>query len=156
MNPLVIGIGNRLRQDDGMGCRAAELLAQRFPPETIRIEECHQLTPEWADAVADAPLVVFLDAAVDQPPGSVDCRRVYGQPDAHFRPGLSHHLAPSEVLSLASVETCTPVAFLISGGAFEIGFEDRMTEGGERCAEQMAAAAERILLRRNMRSGSEE
>jgi hydrogenase maturation protease len=144
MNPLlIIGIGNRLREDDGMGCRAAELLARPFSSAAAEIEECHQLTPEWAARLANARIVIFLDAATDQEPGSIVSRRVQAEP---CKRSFSHHLSPGELLDLAAtVHGSAPVAFLISGGAFQTGLTDRMTPDGERCAQQMAAAAERIL-----------
>jgi len=45
---LVIGYGNTLRGDDGLGQRAAEALAQRALPDGVEVLSCHQLTIELA------------------------------------------------------------------------------------------------------------
>ena len=61
---LVIGYGNELRSDDGVGPRVAAAVEQLNLPG-VRTIACHQLTPELADAVSKAQRVVFVDATVD-------------------------------------------------------------------------------------------
>jgi hydrogenase maturation protease len=132
--PLIIGYGNPLRQDDGLGWRAAEILEA----STIDVVRCHQLTPELAVRVADSDFIVFLDAAADQPPGAVGCKVV----SSEGMTAWSHHLTPGQLLSFA-VPMCDrePRAVLISGGPFSMSFGDRLTAGGEQCAKEMAEAA---------------
>ena len=60
---LVIGYGNTLRGDDGIGPAVAEAVAALGLPG-VRVIVAHQLTPELAADLADAQLVVFVDAAV--------------------------------------------------------------------------------------------
>ena len=132
--PLIIGYGNPLRQDDGLGWRAAEILEA----STIDVMQRHQLTPELALAVADSDLIIFLDAAVDQPPGSVGCKPV--SPD--MAPAWTHHLTPGQLLGLAAqLGEPAPRALLITGGPFAMDFGDRLTAAGEQCARKMAEAA---------------
>jgi hydrogenase maturation protease len=57
---LVIGYGNELRGDDGIGAHLARAAAARWPQ--VRALAVHQLTPELAEAVADASRVIFVDA----------------------------------------------------------------------------------------------
>jgi hydrogenase maturation protease len=63
---LVIGYGNTLRSDDGVGPTVAEAVAALNLPgvETLA---CAQLTPELADPISRAGVVIFVDAAVDGP-----------------------------------------------------------------------------------------
>ena len=61
---LVIGYGNTLRGDDGVGPRVAEAVAAMALPG-VRTLGCHQLAPEHAEAISRADRVVFVDAAVD-------------------------------------------------------------------------------------------
>jgi hydrogenase maturation protease len=58
---LIIGYGNTLRSDDGVGQRVAMAAASWGLPwlETIMV---HQLTPELAEPLASAELVIFVDA----------------------------------------------------------------------------------------------
>jgi len=63
-NFLVIGYGNTLRSDDGVGAKVAaaiEELALHGVTALVR----HQLTPELAETISEARAVVFVDAAVD-------------------------------------------------------------------------------------------
>lgn len=108
---LVVGYGNPLRSDDGIAWQAAEQVRQGWP-NTARVICVHQLTPELAEDVAAADVVIFLDASGTGDPGSVRCEAVFTQLD-ELR--FSHHLTPSEVLTLAArLYFVKPRAFLIS------------------------------------------
>jgi hydrogenase maturation protease len=63
---LVIGYGNELRCDDGVGPKVAEAVDQKTLPG-VRVIACHQLMPELAEVVSQARCVVFVDAALDEP-----------------------------------------------------------------------------------------
>jgi hydrogenase maturation protease len=131
-----------LRQDDGIGRRAAELLEEKLGPGAANITLCHQLTPELAATFADAPLVLFLDAALDQEPGLVLYRKVSPQ---CLAPG-SHHLSPEQLLDLArTLNGAAPPAFLITGGVRQTEVSDALTPAAERCAARMADVALKIL-----------
>jgi hydrogenase maturation protease len=142
---LVIGYGNPLREDDGAGWRAAELLEERLAPDAAEIIQCHQLTPELADRLGQAWVVVFLDAACDQEPGVVSAAPV--QPEEAG--AWSHQLSPGQLLTLTKQLTGrAPPAFLIRGGALRMGLGEKLTESGERAAVQMAEAAQALLTGR--------
>lgn len=101
--PLVVGYGNSLRQDDGVGWRVAGLLAAdpRFAGCDVRQE--FQLLPELAYDVARARAVVLVDAreAYDVPPGTQSHRRV--EPSAAAGGISSHHVTPEALLALAEL-----------------------------------------------------
>ncbi len=58
---LVIGYGNTLRGDDGVGPRVAEAI-EKLNLSGVRTLICQQLSPEHADPVSRAHTVVFVDA----------------------------------------------------------------------------------------------
>ena len=62
---LVIGYGNSLRRDDGVGPRVAEAIEELHLPG-VRTLVCQLLTPEYADPIARARRVVFVDAEIVQ------------------------------------------------------------------------------------------
>ena len=67
---LIVGYGNPLRGDDGVGQIVAEAVrAHELAGATIIA--CHQLTPELAEVVAQSEISVFIDAAADIPPGEI-------------------------------------------------------------------------------------
>ena len=61
---LVIGYGNTLRSDDGVGAGVANAI-ERLNLPGVRTIACHQLTPELAEPVSRAREVVFVDAAAN-------------------------------------------------------------------------------------------
>lgn len=61
MNFLVIGYGNTLRSDDGAGQIAVHKIAEWKLPK-VRSLAVHQLTPELTIDIAQADVVIFIDA----------------------------------------------------------------------------------------------
>jgi hydrogenase maturation protease len=115
---LVIGYGNSLRSDDGVGPRVAEAVEELHLPG-VRTLVCQLLTPEYADAIASARRVIFVDAAVDKTDG------------VHFRklePGetsqlMAHAADPRTMLALArDVFGRTPEAWWLTIPAIQMGF----------------------------------
>jgi hydrogenase maturation protease len=96
---LVLGYGNPLRGDDGVGWHAAEHLLERSVDLDADVTSCHQLTPELAEPVSKAERVVFIDARVGPTPGTVEvCEVAAGTPEY---PTFSHRLDPATLLALA-------------------------------------------------------
>jgi hypothetical protein len=63
-NLLVIGYGNELRGDDGVGPKTAMAVSEwHFPG--VKTMVCHQLTPDLAEPIAAAERVVFIDAVAE-------------------------------------------------------------------------------------------
>jgi len=61
---LVIGYGNELRTDDGVGPRVAATVAE-WNLDGVEAIVCPLLTPELADPLSKARIAVFVDAAVE-------------------------------------------------------------------------------------------
>lgn len=142
--PLIIGYGNPLREDDGIGWRAVELVERDLWPGEADIMKCHQLTPELAAEIEHASIVVCLDAAVDQEPGVIRVRRVA----AGLSAAWSHHLAPSQILGLVEKP---PPAYWITCGVGSTEWREKLTKEGEDGAKRLAAAAISLLRERNLR-----
>jgi hypothetical protein len=68
---LVIGYGNTLRGDDGVGYQVAETVAEWQLPQ-VRSIAVHQLLPELAADIAEVDLVIFVDAVVATAPAKQD------------------------------------------------------------------------------------
>lgn len=118
---LILGYGNPLRSDDGLGWRAAENLAEKFASAEVEIRTCHQLVPELADALSRVETAFFIDAACDGEPGEVKCAPVIPQGET---PSFSHQLTPAAVLDWARhLYGRYPRAFALSvcGQRFDLG-----------------------------------
>jgi hydrogenase maturation protease len=62
-NILVIGYGNTLRNDDGIGRYVVEKLPSQPNVKTLSV---HQLTPELATDIAEATGVIFVDVTITE------------------------------------------------------------------------------------------
>ena len=93
---LVLGYGNTLRSDDGFGWRVAAEFSRMVPGADSRA--IRQLTPELAEAVSRADLVLFVDAAANGEPGQLCCREVLA---GEAVSALSHQMTPARLLWLA-------------------------------------------------------
>ena len=73
---LIIGYGNPLRGDDGIGQAAAQAFADEAAGDGIDVVRCHQLMPELAEQLAAVDLAVFVDAGATGAPGGVVTTRL--------------------------------------------------------------------------------
>ena len=138
---LVIGYGNTLRSDDGVGWHVAALLAGDPRLAGVEVLAVHQLTPELALDMSRASLVILVDASTNGAPGAIVLRRlkpageaaVDGGPTrgvgqdlpAGRGPGAtSHHVGPGELLAMArELYGAAPEAVAVSVGvaSMEVG-----------------------------------
>jgi hydrogenase maturation protease len=114
---LIIGYGNLLCGDDGVGVHAAHELERYFhgDPE-IRVLAAQQLTPEMADDLAACRCALFLDASSSEEPGAIHSARV--RPKSDDGPFI-HHLSPGSLLASAEkLYGKQPEAICITVGGF--------------------------------------
>lgn len=110
---LVIGYGNTLRGDDGLGSHIVAALERRSTAG-LRIVSAHQLYPEMAEAISQAAYVIFVDASVEGDAGTIQqCDLTpIAKPDILFSP---HHLTPESLLYAArTLYANCPAATLIT------------------------------------------
>lgn len=112
---LVVGVGNPLREDDGVGWRLAEALAQAG----VEVHTCHQLLPELAAELSQVDLVLFADARAEGPAGQVLLQPLVPSES----PGYSHHLDASGLLAwVRALYGCCPQAHLLSVAGASFGY----------------------------------
>lgn len=117
---LVICIGNTLRCDDGFAWHVADELVLGHD-EKLHVLKVLQLTPELAETISDAELIIFVDAAAHGEPGTVTCESVTSS-DSDLR--YSHDFTPATLIQMAkTIYGKQPNAFLIcaAGKVFEHG-----------------------------------
>lgn len=133
MNPdlLVIGYGNTLRSDDGVGPRVAEAVGARRLPG-VRTMICQQLSPEQAEPISRAHTVIFVDAAVAAPT-QVRFSKLKPTDSAQL---MAHSADPRTMLALArDVFGQVPEAWWLTISGEEFGFGENLstrTEAGAR------------------------
>jgi len=130
---VVIGIGNELRGDDGIGPRVVEQLPEH--PNLKRLI-AHQLTPELSETIQMADRVLFVDARLDGDVVSLESV----EPSPHR--GLGHSCTPCALMEWTK-QACGkgPEAWLLSipGRSFGLG------EGLSREAEALVPEATTMI-----------
>ena len=86
---LIIGYGNPLRTDDGLGWQAVQRLAASLKHAPVEALAVHQLTPELGESIRSAGLVIFIDASHEGQPGTWTCAPVEPDTIPSRRPGRS-------------------------------------------------------------------
>jgi len=140
---VLVGYGNPLRRDDGVGPALARMFEAWGGLNHMRVLTPHQLVPELAEdlAEADVEAVLFLDACVSDSGGgaTVEIRPVSGEISS---PVFGHHLPPADLLRYAELLRGAPLPawqLTIPGVDFDYG------EGLSRYAENNLAIALEML-----------
>ncbi len=94
---LVIGYGNTLRGDDAVGQRVAAAVA-KWQVSGLSVRAEHQLTPELAEPVSRADMVIFVDGKLA---GEEDAVTVRGLEPSTHTDFVGHTSDPRGVLALA-------------------------------------------------------
>jgi hydrogenase maturation protease len=125
---LVIGYGNTLRRDDGVGPKVADAVAALALPG-VRALACPLLTPELADPVSRARIAVFVDAAVDAP-REVQLRKLAPADSSQI---MAHAANPATVLALVrDVFGHAPEAWLLTVPVENISIGEELSAFGRR------------------------
>lgn len=134
---LIIGYGNELRGDDGVGPKTVEAIAALKLPG-VQCLSCHQLTPELAETISRANRVVFVDAAVTEA-GTVEVQELAAAESAVNSP---HSINPAVLLGMAKqLYGSSPRAWLVTIPVRSTDFIEKLTPLAER---GMAEAIQRI------------
>ncbi len=144
---LLVGYGNTLRRDDGVGPMVVRRVAERVGRADLRALCCHQLTPELAAelSASEVEAAIFVDAATDpqageKPATSFQLRPLSGS-DEPVPSG--HHLTPGVLLALAEkLYGRAPSAWLAEIPAVDFAFGEGLSD---LCRRHASAAEEGLL-----------
>ncbi len=128
---LVIGYGNTLCSDAGVGPRVAEAIDALCLPG-VRTLVCQQLSPEHAVPISQADAVVFVDAAVGEP-RTVQFRELEPGETTQL---MAHAADPRTMLALArDVFGHAPRAWWLTIPAVNLEFSEKLSGEAERGCE---------------------
>ncbi len=139
---LLIGYGNPLRGDDGLGWVAAEMLAERHT--AVSVLTCHQLTPELAEPISRVDRVIFIDAAAVGEPGEIVCHTV--EPFLPASGSFSHTCDPAGLLKMAEMlygRSPSGTLFTVTGDSF--GYEEKLSDAVTAVLPQLCAKIESVM-----------
>ena len=135
---LIIGYGNPLRGDDRLGWQVADRVSQAVEDfgelgradKSTKVMAVHQLTPELAEPISEAELVIFVDASLDGQPGSWRCDPVTR--DTITSTAFAHYCTPVTLLYYAeTIFKARPRSLLISVAADSFDCGDQLTANVE-------------------------
>jgi hydrogenase maturation protease len=117
---LVLGYGNPLRGDDGVGPEVIRRLTSDPSDPRISFKACRQLTPELSEEISRFSTVIFIDASVEQPAGEIACREIAGEASAPAV--INHSMKPQALLAMTQqlYDRC-PRAYVLSVGGDDFG-----------------------------------
>ncbi|MEW5825640.1 MAG: hydrogenase maturation protease [Candidatus Bipolaricaulota bacterium] len=139
---VVIGIGNELRGDDGVGLRVVRGLPSRPYVTTVAV---HQLTPDLAELLSEAERVLFVDAHA-----RATTLQLQAVAPSEFAGGIGHSVVPGTLLAwTAALSGRVPEGWVlgIPAQTFDVG-EELSPE-----AERAVPAARRAVLKWLDRAG---
>jgi hydrogenase maturation protease len=146
-NALIVGYGNPLRGDDGVGQAVAQAFADETAIDGVDAIACHQLTPELAERFAAAARVVLIDAAAGREAGSVSV--VPLQPAPAPASTLGHHVEPSQLLRMAQqLYGRSPEAYLVTVGAGSLELGEGLSPLVIAALPELIATVRRLALKR--------
>jgi hydrogenase maturation protease len=129
---LVIGYGNTLRGDDGVGPRVAEAVAALNLPG-VHALACQMLTPELTDEISQARVAIFVDAAMDAP-DVVQLRKLQPTDSSQL---MAHAADPRTMLALArDVFGRAPEAWWLTIPVVNMDFSEALSPAAQRGFEE--------------------
>jgi hydrogenase maturation protease len=139
---LIIGYGNELRGDDGLGPFVAESLAAAKLPGVL-VKTTVQLLPELAADLAEARLVVFVDATGEPNAKAIPVRL---QAAEDTIPWCMHRAGPHTLLALAQIiYGQTPEAWWLMVPGRYFGHSEGLSEVAMENARQATIRLTRLI-----------
>jgi len=141
---LVVGYGNALRTDDGVGPAVAARLAVDPRLRGTEVRSMHQLTPELAIDASAVSLLVLVDASSDTPAGEVAVSRL--DPRAVAGEAMTHHMDPAGIVGLAmELWGAAPEVALVSVGVSSLEVGDHLSPVVEQAVPRAADVVVAII-----------
>ncbi len=120
---LVVGMGNTLRRDDGIGPWLATQI-DAWNLAHVRVRIVFSLTPELAADAADADSVLFLDAC--QAPAGPPWREI---PRRRVSAAVAHALSPESLLDLTNrLFGACPAGWVLPVQGFDFAFGEGLSD----------------------------
>ena len=145
MKTLVLGYGNRSRNDDGAGWVVIERL-EALKLSGVELLTAHQLDVDHAEIISRFDRVIFVDAAIPQTPLPMSRTDVKANFGSH---AVAHYLTPGDLLELATtLFGQAPRAILFSIRGQDFNFGTVLSPETERYANEAVREIRQLLLPR--------
>ncbi len=139
---LVIGYGNELRGDDGLGPLVAKAVAALDIPG-VQVLIARQLLPEFTADLAQARLAVFVDASEVGSGETIELRPLAVEDVTDW---CSHHVDPRTLLALTqAIYWQTPEAWWLTVPGRKFDFSEGLSEVAEENARQALLCLKKLI-----------
>lgn len=126
---LVIGYGNELRHDDGLGPAAVDALARRIQRKDCVFVTYRQPYPETVTLLKYASHVIFVDASIGETPGEISILPVSALDAVCTCDNTPHEVAPHHLTlewllwTTEQLYGCRPeaIVYTMTGQDFSLG-----------------------------------
>lgn len=154
---LVIGYGNRDRQDDGVAWEVIDALRRRAGQAALAEDETGleqlggqvdsifilQLAPDLLDVAARYDQLIFVDAHVQPDAADLYCTPV--QPE-YATATFTHHMTPALFLALLqALHQCQPAGFVVSIRGSRFDFERGLSAATQALVEPAVVQIQKLL-----------
>ncbi len=142
---LIVGYGNPLRSDDGVGQAAAQILENEDVAEGVEVLSYHQLNIELAERLSTVDLAIFIDAEDGIQPGSVVVTKLESVTTAPSN--ITHHVDPGFLLAVSEkLFGRSPEAFLVTVGTTSMTLGEGLSETVAAALPEVVASVRRLVL----------
>jgi len=147
---LVLACGNALRGDDGVALHVAGCLRNGLCDPETHIQTDHQWTPELAEPISKAELVIFLDASASIAPGKIACQAL--QLNSNSPASFTHQTSPAALLALAeglyAMHPARAYLLTIGGACFDLkeGLSEPVRRAIPQAIEKIKALLSEVTL----------
>ena len=118
----VIGYGNVLRGDDGIGIIAVRQIKNCVKGMNVDTYEYHQLSMEVLPVLSEYGKIIFIDCSSEIEHGEVLCHQI--RSDNKITLTMTHYLTPQQILQLLEIlYGKKPIGYIckIGGRVFDFG-----------------------------------
>lgn len=157
---LVVGFGNTLRGDDGLGPRVADALARRHWPKSLKPHflSLPQLDIGLIPALAEAALAIFVDARRDDDDAPIRIKRFAARADAASPPIAhpgTHALTVDGLLGIVQHwYGRRPECYLILAKGQDFSFRETLSQRSRQAADLAVRAISKILTVHHARTSA--
>lgn len=147
---LVVGYGNTIRGDDGLGPHIAQGLdIEKFPPSSrVKVLSLPQPDISLVSEFSDVDIVIFADARCDDDDALLRVERIETNAPGSCLAHSSHALGIHELLAIAAGwYGKQPTCFLIKPKGFDFSIGETLSEQAEKAALQASQAIYRLIER---------
>lgn len=160
MDILVIGLGNVLLEDEGIGVRAVEALQQRYQlPESVEVIDGGTSAMDLLRPLEGRERVIIADAVKTGDPAGTLVRIPNDEVPKFFQTKISpHQLGLSDLLALLTVTDRAPrelsiIGMVPAGMATRVGLTDTVADQLDEMVEMLAEEIRSLGIELTPRQG---